>query len=197
MPIDKLIGVIFSFIPALLIVFLLLKKKEPFFNFREIISEHLSVFKECKSQYFVFYVLPLFLSVGLTLLFDVNTNFFTHLGVVLSIILSILMAVLAMLCDFDYSKFKDENQKSKCKISVKQTINAILFCCIIGISLLLLGFVVIAASENNINWITIDMTVCKKVLSVVTYYLLIVVLLNLLLVMKNISNIINAVREVN
>lgn len=192
MPIDKFIGIILSIISLMLITILLFKKKEPYFNFREILKEHFALFVKCKSQYFVFYVLPLFLSVGLSLLFTVNSDFFSHLGVVLSIILSMMLALLAILCDYDFSKFKDDTQRHNAETSVKQTINAILFCCIIGIALLLEGFVVIAMSGKVLNWFTFDLTICKIIVSAASYYLLIIVLLNLLLIIKNISKIIEA-----
>lgn len=192
MTICKIIGLILSFSSLLLIICILLKKQEPFFNFREIIKDHLCLFSNCKSQYFVFYVLPAFLGVGISLLFSANTAFFSHLGVVLSIILSMLLALLAILTSYDFSKFEDVEQRNTAEITVKQTINAILFCCIIGIMLLLIGFIVIAASGKSFDWIPFNINICKILISAFTYYLFIVVLLNLLLVIKNISKIIEA-----
>lgn len=192
MTICKIIGLILSFSSLLLIICILLKKQEPFFNFREIIKDHLCLFSNCKSQYFVFYVLPAFLGVGISLLFSANTAFFSHLGVVLSIILSMLLALLAILTGYDFSKFEDVEQRNTAEITVKQTINAILFCCIIGIMLLLIGFIVIAASGKSFDWIPFNINICKILISAFTYYLFIVVLLNLLLVIKNISKIIEA-----
>lgn len=192
MTICKIIGLILSFSSLLLIICILLKKQEPFFNFREIIKDHLCLFSNCKSQYFVFYVLPAFLGVGISLLFSANTAFFSHLGVVLSIILSMLLALLAILTGYDFSKFEDVEQRNTAEITVKQTINAILFSCIIGIVLLLIGFIVIAASGKSFDWIPFNINICKILISAFTYYLFIVVLLNLLLVIKNISKIIEA-----
>lgn len=76
MTIDKIIGIILSITSLLLIICILFKKKEPFFNFREIVKNHLHLFSNCKSQYFIFYVLPVFLSVGISLLFSANAAFF-------------------------------------------------------------------------------------------------------------------------
>lgn len=189
---NKLIGATLSIISSVLIVCILFKKKEPYFNFREIIREHFHLFSNCKSQYFVFYILPMFLSMGLSLLFSANVAFFSHLGVVLSIILSMLLALLSILSGYDFSKFENEEQKSNAKTAIKQTINAILFCCMIGILLLLLGFIVIATSGTNNEWIPFNINVCKIVVSAFSYYLFIVVLLNLLLIIKNMSRIIEA-----
>lgn len=192
MPIEKYIGIIISVVSLILLMSLLFRKREPFFNLREIFKEHFMLFAKCKSQYFVFYILPLFFSVGLSLLFPANADFFSHLGVVLSIILSMMFALIAILCDYDFSKFKDDNQRSNAETSVKQTINAILFCCIIGIALLLEGFIVISMSGKAIDWIPFNLSVCKTIVSAFSYYLLVVVLLNLLLIIKNVTRIIEA-----
>ncbi len=192
MTIGKFIGIILSITSLLLMICILFKKEEPFFNFREILKDHLCLFSNCKSQYFIFYVLPAFLGVGISLLFSANVAFFSHLGVVLSIILSVLLALLAILTGYDFSKFEDDEQRNTAEITVKQTINAILFCCIIGIVLLLIGFIVIATSGKSFEWIPFDINICKIVASAFTYYLFIIELLNLLLIIKNMSKIIEA-----
>lgn len=190
MPLEIIIGLILSIISFLLILVFLLYKNEPFFNFNKIIKDHLMLFKDCKLQYLVFYFFPFILAVGLSLLFTVNVSFFSHLGIVVSIILTILFTLMSMLTNFDISKIEDIGQKKKVKEAIRQTINAIFFDCIIGIFLLLLGFVSIAAGGNNLQWIPFDTHICKIILSIITYYLLSVVLLTLLLIIKNISKII-------
>lgn len=190
MPPEIIIGLILSIISFLLILAFLLNKNEPFFNFNKIIKDHLLIFKNCKSQYLVFYIFPFILAVGLSLLFTVNASFFSHLGIVVSIILTILITLMSMLTNFDISKIEDTDQKNKAKEAIKQTINAIFFDCIIGIFLLLLGFVSIAADGTNLEWIQFDTHICKIILSIITYYFLSVLLLTLLLIIKHISKII-------
>jgi hypothetical protein len=131
-------------------------------------------------------------SIGLSLLFSANAAFFSHLGVVLSIIMSMLLAMLAILSGYDFSRFEDDQQRNGAEITVKQTINAILFCSIIGIALLLIGFIVIATSGKSVDWIPFNINACKIIVSAFSYYLFIVVLLNLLLIIKNMSKIIEA-----
>lgn len=190
MPNEKIIGLLLFLLATILIFWFLFKKNEPFFNLRKVIYEHLLLFKNCKSQYFVFYVLPLLFSIGLSLIVTVNISFFSHMGVVLSIVLSMLMALMSILTNYDYSVFENENQHAKAKLAVTQTINAILFCCFIGITMLLLGFAVIAVGDKDISWIPFDLKLCKILFSVFTYYFLCVILLTLLLIIKNISKII-------
>ncbi len=190
MSIEKIIGLLLFLFSTILILYFLLKKNEPFFNLRNVLVEHLSLFKNCKSQYFVFYFLPLLLSVGLSLIVTVNINFFSHMGVVLSVVLSMLLALMSILTNYDYSMFENESQHKRAKMAVKQTINAILFCCFIGIIMLLLGFAVLAVDGKDLSWIPFDVNLCKILFSTFTYYCLCVILLTLLLIIKNISKII-------
>lgn len=190
MSIEKIIGLLLFLFAAILILFFLLKKNEPFINLNKVILEHLSLFKNCKSQYFVFYFLPLILSIGLSLIVTVNVNFFAHMGVVLSIILSMLLALMSILTNYDYSIIENEKQHEKAKLAVKQTINAILFCCFLGMTMLILGFAVIAVDGKDLSWIPFDVKLCKIMFSIFTYYCLCVILLTLLLIIKNISKII-------
>ena len=192
MKINIIIGVILSLISLFLIALILFRKNEPFFNCRKIIQDHFDLFSGCRSQYFVFYILPIFLSAGLSLLFTANAEFFSYLGTVLSIIIAILFSVLAILTSVDFPKFKNEEHRKRAELSVKQTINAILFCCIIGIFLLLIGFTAIVADTQTIEWDPCLVYACKTLISVISYYLFIVELLNLLLVIKNMSKIIEA-----
>lgn len=183
-------GVILSVASLIIMWVLLLKKNEPFFNLREIMKNHLKLFSNCKSQYFVFYILPLLLSIGLALLFSVNISFYTHMGVVLSIILSMMMALLSILSNYSPKEIKNSEQSDRAIEAVKQTINATLFSCFIGVALLLLGFIAIAGSGMEIKWIPFDLIICKRILSIITYYFLFVELLNLLLIIKNMHRII-------
>ena len=109
----RFVGIILSVLAIILIAFFLFKKNEPFFNLREILSQHILLFQNCKSQYFVFYFFPLLLSIGLSLLVTVNTAFFSHLGVVLSIILSMLLALMSILTNYDYSIIENQKQKER------------------------------------------------------------------------------------
>ena len=187
---EKIVGVVVSLFSVIFILFFLFKKNEPFFNLRKVIVNHLSLFQNCKSQYFVFYFLPLLLSVGLSLVVTVNVAFFSHMGVVLSVILSMLLALMSILTNYDYSIIENKDQHERAKLAVTQTINAILFCCFIGMTILLLGFVVISVDGKSLAWIPFDLKICKIIFSVFTYYCLCVILFTLLLIIKNISKII-------
>lgn len=49
MPIEKYIGIIISIVSLILLMALLFRKREPFFNLREIFKEHFMLFVKCKS----------------------------------------------------------------------------------------------------------------------------------------------------
>lgn len=192
MKIYTIVGIILSAPSLLLILLFLFRKNEPYFNCRKIIKDHFALFSNCKSQYFVFYILPIFFSVGLSLLFTVNQDFFSYLGVVLSVILAMLFALLAILSGLDFSQFKNKECREKAELAVNQTTNAVLFCCILGIILLLIGFTAIVAKEPPIELHPCVLYTCKTLISVISYYLFVVELLNLLLIIKNMSKIIQA-----
>lgn len=192
MKIYTIVGIILSATSLLLILLILFRKNEPYFNCRKIMKDHFALFSNCKFQYFVFYILPIFFSVGLSLLFTVNQEFFSYLGVVLSVILAMLFALLAILSGLDFSKFTNKDYREKAELAVKQTINAVLFCCIIGIILLLIGFTAIVAKTPPIELPACVLVACKTLISIFSYYLFVVELLNLLLIIKNMSRIIEA-----
>lgn len=98
----------------------LLRKNEPFFNIHEIVQEYR---KLIRGSTIVFFILPLLFSVGLALLYTAGTRFYSEIGVILGIILSMLLASLSILCNYDFSEVRDEQQRKKGRDVVKTTIN--------------------------------------------------------------------------
>ncbi len=56
----KLIGFALIVLSSDIIFFLLLRKNESFFNIRNVVKKHFALFENCRSQYVVFYIMPLF-----------------------------------------------------------------------------------------------------------------------------------------
>ena len=102
----------------------LLRKNEPFFNIHEIVQEYR---KLIRGSTIVFFILPLLFSVGLALLYTAGTRFYSEIGVILGIILSMLLASLSILCNYDFSEVRDEQQRKKGRDVVKTTINVVFF----------------------------------------------------------------------
>lgn len=196
MGIKTIVGLSLVAFSALLIFICMMRKKEDFFNIRKTICDHLKIFKHCPSKYWIFYGLPLMFSVGLALIYEAGSGFYTELSVVLGIILSMLFAILSILSSQDYSAVNDQKLKSKAKKVLKETTNAIVFDSILSLFLMLYGLVIIVLSGLNIIEISFDMTILKTVASCIAYYVFTIILLNLLFIVKQMSKIIEFNLEV-
>lgn len=166
------------------------KKHETFFNIREIVKHHLSLFDECKYQNVVFYGFPLLFAVGLALIYEAEASFYSEISVIIGILLSMLLAILSILTGFDFSKVEDIKQKEKVQKVVAETINAIVFDTILCVFMMVYGLTIIVISSVDCSWISIDMTIVKACVSGLAYYVFTVILLTLLLIVKHMSKII-------
>lgn len=186
MELIKIIGLSLITVSAAIIAACLLRKHESFFNLRSIVKEHFHLFKNCKSQYIVFYILPLIFAVGLAMVYEAGETFYTNLSVIISILLSMLLAVLSILTGKDYRSVSDNGQREKIKAVTKETITAIIFDTVLCIFLLLYGLVMVV-----IEGIQFDTEIVKRVFAGIAYYNFSVILLNLLLIVKRMSKIID------
>lgn len=186
----KIGGVILVVASFVVMAICLLHKNEPFFNLNQVFCKHFALFKNSKSQYLVFYVLPLILAIGLSMLYTAAEDFFTELSVILGILLSVLLTILSILSGYDFSTVKDEEQRKKGKAVVTDTINAITFNSLLCIFLLLYNLVLIVLAGGDYAWLPFDVVILKIIASIIAYYLFSVICLTLLLVVKQMSKII-------
>lgn len=180
-------GLLLVFISLAVMIFSLLRKEEPFFNLRDIIKAHKQLIRGSE---ILFCILPMCFAVGLTLLYTAGAQFYTEISVILGIFLSMLLASLSILSNYDFSTVKDASQREKGKKVVRQTINAIMFDSLLCVFLLLYGLTIIVLSSGDFSWIPISMNIIKAIVSAIAYYLFSVILLNLLLIVKQMSKII-------
>lgn len=191
MDITKCLGVFCVIGSIILMLLLSFKKIERFFNIREIIVKQLSLFKSCKSQYFVFYILPLFLAIGLTLLSDTSDKFYSDISVFIGIVVSIMCAILAILTGNDYSMLNEKKRKNRLIQVVLQTTNAIIFNSLLCVILLMNGIIFEVCKNINLEIFSTEFILfIRKVLSCMSYYLFIVILLLLMLIIKHMCKII-------
>lgn len=181
------IGVSLVIASIIMILCCLLRKDEPFFNLRKVISEHLGLFKNCPSQYIVFYGIPLLFAVGLSMIYQAGAAFYSELSIVLGILLSMLLAMMSILSGYDFSTIQDEKQRKKGIEGVKQAVNAILFDSMLIIGLLLYGLTIIVVSGSTLPSVLYSI---KPVASGLAYYIFFVILLNLVLIIKHLSNLV-------
>lgn len=185
-----IVGLIMLSVFTLLMIISLFKRHDTFFNIREVIRKQLLLFKNCRYQYFTFYGLPIFLSVGLALIYQADEAFYTEISVVIGILLSMLFAILSILTGYDFSNVKNTKQKVKVQKVVTETINAIVFDSVLCIFMMIYGLVIIVISGVDYSWLSIDLTIIKMVVSGAAYYLFTVIMLTLLLIVKHMSKII-------
>ena len=182
----KLCGLLLVLISSVIMIFSLLRKEEPFFNLQDIIKAHKHL---VRGSEILFCIIPLCFAVGLSLLYTAGAQFYTEISVILGIFLSMLLASLSILSNYDFSTVTDANQREKGKKVVRETINAIMFDAILCVFLLLYGLIIIVLSGGDYSWIPISMNIIKTAVSAVAYYLFVVILLNLLLIVKQMSKI--------
>ena len=183
----KLCGLLLVLISSVIMIVSLLRKEEPFFNLQDIIKAHKHL---VRGSEILFCIIPLCFAVGLSLLYTAGAQFYTEISVILGIFLSMLLASLSILGNYDFSTVTDANQREKGKKVVRETINAIMFDAILCVFLLLYGLIIIVLSGGDYLWIPMSMNIIKTVVSAVAYYLFVVILLNLLLIVKQMSKII-------
>lgn len=183
----KLCGLLLVLISSVIMIFSLLRKEEPFFNLQDIIKAHKHL---VRGSEILFCIIPLCFAVGLSLLYTAGAQFYSEISVILGIFLSMLLASLSILSNYDFSTVTDANQREKGKKVVRETINAIMFDAILCVFLLLYGLIIIVLSGGDYSWIPISMNIIKTAVSAVAYYLFVVILLNLLLIVKQMSKII-------
>ena len=180
-------GLLLVFISLAVMILSLLRKEEPFFNLRDIIKAHKQLIRGSE---ILFCILPMCFAVGLSLLYTAGVQFYTEISVILGIFLSMLLASLSILSNYDFSTVKDASQREKGKKVVRQTINAIMFDSLLCVFLLLYGLTIIVLSSGDFSWIPISMNIIKAIVSAIADYLFSVILLNLLLIVKQMSKII-------
>ena len=127
------------------------------------------------------------MSVGVTFIYDATDVLYDNLLIVLSIILSMLFSVLAIITNFSY-KTDNENPVDKRIIKVvRESCNSILYSCLLCVFIILYCIILII-----INDMPFYGGLLGKILNGIAYYIFVVLILNLLLVVKRISKIINA-----
>ncbi|MCR5196511.1 MAG: hypothetical protein K6D38_09335 [Pseudobutyrivibrio sp.] len=168
------------FIPSILILKNMTSKNGSFLDLRKVIKNHFLLFKDCKYQYAVFYIYPVFIAAGIAYKFTPESSFMEQLNVVVSILLSALLAIMGILVSKSFNALQ-ENQFERAKRILTETNNAIIFDVFIGIVLIIINLVLYTVDLTNMLW--------GQFLAGISYYLLIVMLLNILLIIKRLSNL--------
>ena len=190
MQILRIIGVFLVIVSLGIIAVCMFRRNEPFFNLNAVFRRHFGLFKDCKGQYWVFYFLPAVFSLGLVFLYIPTENLLTELSVVLGIVLSVLLTVLSIISSFDFSDIIDQTQKKKGREVVEDTINSITFNTVLCVFLLMYNMILIVAAEGDFSWIPFELSLIKGGAAIIVYYLFSVICLTFLLIVKQMTKII-------
>ena len=197
----KAISYLLVLIPIFVIVISIFKKTDSFINLGEVFAKHFALFKDCKIQFFIFYVLPLFIATGLMLLYKLSMSFCENINIIASIVLSMLFAICSIIGTKDYSlhskaeenliqadnetnsNVEETNKLAKVKKVARETFDAIVVTTFIALVLIFACLSAIAVDVFKMSEITLD------IVSSVVYYLLGVTILNLLLIIKRMEKL--------
>jgi hypothetical protein len=175
------LGIILIIVSSILLLMGLFRKKNNFIDLRNVFAGHFKMFKNSRIQFIVFYVCTLGSAIGISLVYVADSTLYENIIVVMSIFVSMLMAMLSLMKSRDYSQLKGKQKENIMEV-IKETDNQVVYCTFISIVVIICSLIMIAFSRfDNLIFMTIT--------SAIIYYLIEVVLLNILLVMKRLGKL--------
>lgn len=163
-------------IAGIVLLFNFLKRNNNFFDFKAIVIQQFAIFKNCKGQIFVFYIVPLILAIGVVKIKLVDKDIINNINIVLSIFISMLFAMLSIV-----NGYEKKNRELYAKL-LDETNNTIIFEIILCIIILLLSFAVLFI-DNFANSIPLLIT------SLILYYLMFTIILHVFIIIKRMKNL--------
>lgn len=158
------------------LVFYLLKKRNNFLDLRDIFCGHLAIFKKSKYQIFIFFIIPVIMSVGLACLYKIDSTIIDNLNIIFSIFISMFFAIISVLTAFN------QNKTSSFIVVLKQTYNSVIFEIVLSIFTLILSII-----YKLILNLVCEMV--RFVYSIVIYSFVIIILLNMIVVIKRLKRL--------
>ena len=176
---ESTLGLVLMTISFFLISLGLFRRNSSFVELRKVFLEHMALFKNARYQYLVFYIYPLIMSIGISILYVAEKEMYKDITVVVSIFISMLSIITTK----DLSKY-ESNQQQRIKAVIKETSNAIVFCTAISIFIICVSLIMTAIDFDKYQYLA-------KGVAVVIYYLLLVLLLNILLIVKRMGKLLS------
>ncbi len=127
--------------------------------------------KNNKSTLIIIYILPIIIAVGIARIKTIEIGIINNLNVVLSILIAMFFSVMSIIINFENGK--SENYKK----TLKDTNNTIMFEILLSVFLLICTFIYMFIEK-------IGSVVILFFISLVMYYLSIVVIINIFMIMK-------------
>lgn len=173
------------YISLIILVLYALKRHNNFIDCRLIIKNHFSIFKVdqnengkrlyLKGQIFLFFILPLFLSISVTIISRINDTIINVITVIMTIITSMLFTVLSM-----FISIGRKDSINNFNVVLRETYYSIAFEILLSIFILVLCLTYLFISEIK-NYLMIE------IFSTVIYYFCFTIILNLFIVLKRIN----------
>lgn len=179
----NIVAVAFIVLSAVCLALIVLQKKNNFFNTWEVIGAQHEMLKNSRIHQMAFYILPLFLSTGLAILFVPDEAFISSMITVVCMLLSILLAALAIIASSNATKVENEDQRKNICEVIKETIFSISYAAYLSVILLIYLLVLFAVQVNSLS------PVLAAVLTGVGYYVFVLIVLTLLIIIKRIWKI--------
>lgn len=179
--IKLLISPLFLFSLALIITVLYaVRKGTNFLNFSKVFRDYFTVFKDAKSHIAFFWGVPALLTAAIIQIVQINSNLAETLIVFLSILISAFFAMLSILI----SKQTDRPPNSLYILVLNETASTVLFEIVLCIASLLVSLCIVFLEA-----------VCSQltliVLSVLVFYLVFVMIFNILILIKRFKALID------
>lgn len=179
----EMIGLFLLIGSGLLLLIGLFRKSDNFIDLRTVLKRHFQLFADSKIQFALFYILPIVISTGMALIYVAPDTFYNNLLVAVSIFVSMLLAMMSVISSKNYDGYA-EDTKRRIKNVIDETNNAIVFCTFISIVTIFLSLVAPAVIKMNQH------QVVNIIISAIAYYMLIVLLLNILLIVKRLGKLV-------
>ena len=165
-----LIGI--SFLIILVYIF---SKGTNFLSLKKVFNGYSEVFEEAKHHQLVFWGVPILLAVALTRVALITNDLTNNLLVFLSILISSFFAMLAVLVNIQANKHDATYQQV-----YKQTVSVVLVEIVVCVCALIITLSLLVFSGEALKWVVI-------IASFLDYYLVFVMILNLLILIKRIK----------
>lgn len=166
-----------------IIMLALFQKNSNFLNIRGVFKEHLLVLIKSPLQFCAIIIVPMIISIIGAIYHPLSEGIVDNLNIVLSILISMFFAVLSILVSLTRKKEEEGKpltpEEKNYNTLLDQTFNAVIFESALCILLLVISFM-----QLFFNYFEPGMLV--TIVSVVVYYLAIVIVLNIFVVIKRI-----------
>ena len=169
------------FILAIVILLIyIFKAGTNYLNIGKIFKDYISIFSNAKSHLLIFWGVPLLLSGSLIQVTVLTSELAEHLIVFLSILISAFFAMLSILVSKDVSK----QAKKLYEQVLKETASVVLLEIILCMVSLVISLSIVFLNNGIGKWFIVSV-------SLVDYYILFVMILNMLILIKRFKSLID------